>query len=453
MSRALAILALGLSVVATACAAKTPAPIVSAPRFPEFLPPPVPASARPAVAADLQIAWNQLQAGNTGGADRTYDHVLKVAPGTAAALTGLGYVALARRDAERAVSRFDDALTVDSSLAAALVGKGQALLLLERPADALASFEAAQQADPQLALGPRIETLRFRVVEDSVEQARALAKTERWDDARAAYEAALRVSPESAVLYRELAGVERRAGLSAEADAHLGRALELDPQDRATQILLAETREEAGDFDGAIASYEAALKLEPSAEVEARLVRARERADLARLPEEFQALSAKPEAARADLAAALALRVPGLLARAPTRATPVITDLRGNWARPWIVATLRAGVLDAYPNHTFQPAGRVTRAELAQAVSRTLDLLAGQGDRRAEAWRRAAPEFTDLPREHPAYAAAAYATAAGVLDAPADGFASTRAVSGQELLEAVSRLQRLAGPLAGRDRR
>ena len=82
MSRALAILALGLSLVATACAAKAPAPIVSAPRFPEFLPPPVPASAPPAVAADLQIAWNQLQAGNTGGADRTYDHVLKVAPGT-----------------------------------------------------------------------------------------------------------------------------------------------------------------------------------------------------------------------------------------------------------------------------------------------------------------------------------------------------------------------------------
>ena len=125
----------------------------------------------------FSIAWSQLQAGNTGGADRTYDRVLKVAPGTAAALAGQGYVALARRDAERAVSRFDEALAVDSSLAAALVGKGQALLVLERPADALASFEAAQQADPQLALAPRIETLRFRVVEDSVEQARALAKS------------------------------------------------------------------------------------------------------------------------------------------------------------------------------------------------------------------------------------------------------------------------------------
>ena len=453
MSRRLAILVLGVLVTAAACAPKAPPAVVSAPRFPEFLQPPVPSAAPPAVVADLSIAWNQLQSGNTGGADRTYARVLKMAPETAAALAGQGYVALARRDAERAVSRFDEALTLAPSLAAALLGKGQALLELERHADALASFEAAQQADPQLALAPRIETLRFRVVEDSVARARDLATRQQWDAARAAYEAAIRVSPDSAVLYRELAGVERRAGFSPEADAHLGRALELDPQDRATQIQLAETREEAGDFDGAIASYEAALKLEPSVELEARLARARERADLARLPEQFQSLSSKPEAARADLAAALALRVPGLLARAPSRATPVITDLRGHWARPWIVATLRAGVLEAYPNHTFQPGARVPRAELAQAVRRTLELLASQGDRRADAWQHATPQFVDVPPVHPAYAAVAQATASGVLEAPGGEFAPTRSVSGQEVLEAVSRLQRLAGPLAGRDRR
>ena len=65
-------------------------------------------------------------------------------------------------------------------------------------------------------------------------------------------------------------------------------------------ILLAEVREETGDYDGAIASYEAALRLEPSTDVETRVARARERADLARLPEEFQALSTRPEATRAD---------------------------------------------------------------------------------------------------------------------------------------------------------
>lgn len=450
----LARLCVGLALVTAACAPKGAPPIVAgAPKFPEYLAPPISASTPPAIAADLNVAWNQLQAGDTSGADRTYARVLQVTPGSAAAMAGQGYVALARQQAERAVARFDEALSAVPSLTAALVGKGQALLELNRPADALASFEAALAADPQLALAPRIETLRFRVVEDSVARARALVAAQQWERARDAYEAALRVSPDSAVLYRELAGVERRAGLSAEADAHLGRALEVDPTDRATHLLLAETREEAGDFDGAIASYAAALKLEPSADIEARLERARERVDLSRLPEQFQALSAQPEATRADLAAAFAVRVPGLLARAPARATPVITDLRGHWARPFIVATLRARVLSAYPNHTFQPNGRVTRAELAQSVLAALDLLAAQGDRRSDAWRRAQPALSDLPPTHPAYTAAAQAIGAGVLDAPAGIFAPTRAVSGRDVLEAVTRVQQLAGPLASRPRR
>jgi tetratricopeptide (TPR) repeat protein len=435
------------------CAPKTAPVVVSTPHYPDFIQPSASPGTAPSVLADLQLAWTQLQSGNAGGADRIYARILKAAPRTATAMAGQGYVALARQDAVRAVARFDEALAEAPTLASALAGKGQALLELDRPSDALLAFEAALKADPQLNLASRIETLRFRVVEDSVGKARALARDGRWDDARAAYEAALVVSPDSAVLYRELAGVERRSGQSAEADAHLGRALELDPGDRSTHLLLAETREEAGDFDGAIAAYESALKLEPSPEVEARLARTRERADLARLPEQFQSLSAKPEATRADLAAALALRVPGLLTRAPARATPVITDVRGHWARPWIVAVLRAGVIDAYPNHTFQPGGIVRRAELAMAAQRTLELLSSQGDRRAGQWQRAAPAFSDLPPSHPAYAAAAMAVGAGVLDGAGDTFGPTRPVSGQDVLDAVSRLQRLAGPLAGRDRR
>jgi hypothetical protein len=132
---------------------------------------------------------------------------------------------------------------------------------------------------------------------------------------------------------------------------------------------------------------------------------------------------------------------------------PVLTDLGTHWARPWILATLRAGVLEAYPNHTFQPAGRVSRADLAQAIGRALGLLAAQGDRRAESWQHAEPEFADVPKAHPAYRAAAQATAAGVLLQVNGEFGPTRPMSGQDVLDAVSRLQRLAGPLAGRDRR
>jgi tetratricopeptide (TPR) repeat protein len=446
------VVALLLVAVLSACAPKSPPPPAS-PLFPDFVRPPVAANAPAAAVADLDQAWNQLQAGNMAGAERTYGRVLQQAPRNGTALTGRGYIALARDDADAAVARFDEALAGSPELAAALVGRGQALLRLDRPADALGSFEAAARADPALNLTARIETLRFRVVEDNLARARSLAERSDWDGARAAYEQTLAASPDSAVLYRELASVERRAGLTAEADAHLGRALELDPTDRATHLLLAEIREEGGDFDGAIAAYEAAVRLEPSAEIEARLARARERADLARLPEQFRTLSARPEASRADLAVALALRVPGLLARAPARPTPVITDLRGHWARPWILTAVRSGVLDAFPNHTFQPAAEIRRADLADAVARVLALLSASGDRRVSRWQQETPQFTDLAPAHPAYRAAAEATASGVLTDVDGAFRAGAIVSGQDVLDAVQALQRLAGPLAARDRR
>jgi hypothetical protein len=205
-----------------------------------------------------------------------------------------------------------------------------------------------------------------------------------------------------------------------------------------------------GDFDGAIAAYEAALRIEPSKDVEAALARVRERADLAKLPEQYQSLAARPEASRADLAATIAIRIPGVLARAPAQPTPVLTDIRGSWARPWILAAVRSGVLDAYPNHTFQPATAIRRADLADAASRVLALLSQQGDRRASEWQSATRPFSDLTPDHPAYRSASTAVAAGVLD-PVDGaFRPTALVAGRELVDAVARLQRLAGPLAGR---
>ena len=35
--------------------------------------------------------------------------------------------------------------------------------------------------------------------------------------------------------------------------------------------------------------------------------------------------------------------------------------MRGNWAAPWIMAVARAGLMEVYPNHTFQPNAIVRR--------------------------------------------------------------------------------------------
>ena len=452
MTRRLA--AVILLAAAVGCAPR-PRPVVApgAPHYPEFVSP-VSAAAGGSLAAEQQDAWQLLQSGELAEAERTYARLLKRTPGDPALLTGLGYVALARQDADKAVTRFDEALGRRADLPAALAGRGQALLALNRLPDAIASFEAAQKLDPRLDFSARIEALRFRVVDASVARARTLAASGKLDDARAAYEQALAASPDSALLHRELAIVERRAMHDAEADAHLERALELDPSDRASHVLLAESREKTGDLDGAIASYEAAQRIEPSPDVESRLARLRERQELARMPAAYQTLPQREAVDRADVAALLGVRLGPLLRTAPSRPTPLVTDVRGSWALPWVMTALRAGVMEPFANHTFQPGARVRRAELAMIVSRVLGLIGAQDPRRAQKWQKDAPSIADVPASHPAHGAISQAVAADVLPrTQASTFEPQRFVTGADAVAAVARLEQIAGPLLRRERR
>jgi hypothetical protein len=107
-------------------------------------------------------------------------------------------------------------------------------------------------------------------------------------------------------------------------------------------------------------------------------------------------------------------------------------------------------MMEPFANHTFQPRAVVRRADFAQVVSRVLSRIAelkpGQ-----ETWAAAALQFSDLPPGHLAYRAASAAVAAGVMRLQPDGsFQPSRPVGGAEAVEAIGRLQTLAGIPTGR---
>jgi hypothetical protein len=121
----------------------------------------------------------------------------------------------------------------------------------------------------------------------------------------------------------------------------------------------------------------------------------------------------------------------------------VITDVRGNWAEPWIMLVARAAIVEPFANHTFQPGAVVQRIDLAQAVSRLLARLAAADA--LQAWQADRVRFTDLAASHLAYPAASLAAASGVVPAGPDGsFQPSRAVSGAEAVQAVERLRSMA---------
>lgn len=440
------VLAGGVAVAAIACAPRRPPATPTAPRFPDYVYPSVPSGLAPDVEhARHEAAWQALQVGDLDAAERGFRAVLARAPSFYPAETGLGYVALARESGERAVSHFERALAQAPAYAPALAGKGEALVAADRLDEALASFEAALAADGSLStVRRRVEVLRFHVVEREVARAREAADAGKYDTAREAYERALAKSPDSAFLHRALASVERALGRLDRAREHALRAVELDPDDAQAFDTLGEVEAARGDHGAAVAALERAYRLDPSDAVAARLADARARARLAHLPAEFRAIATAPVVTRGDLAALVAVHLGALLDRAPRRDVVFVSDARTHWAASFILAVTRAGVMEVYPDYTFQPGQPVTRGELAQVVSR---LLAVAGDARpdlAERWRRASVRLADVPPGHLGYPAVALAVASGAMTVlEGNTFQPSRRVTGAEATAVIDRVGRL----------
>ena len=441
-------LSLVLVALTTACAPKTAAvPPVGPPKFPEFLFPEPPAGVgTPAALERHDLGWRWLQAGDPRAAERNFTAALKEMPAFYPSEAGLGYAALARKDHKAAAGHFDRAVVGNPRYAPALAGRGEALLALGERELALQSFEAALASDPRLeTLRSRVEVLRFRGLQDDLAEARKLADSGRLPEARAAYEAAIAASPQSPFLYRELAMVERREGNLDAALSHAQKATELDPNDSRSNVIVGEIHEARQEYDKAIASYTAALTLEPNDELAAKVETLRDRAAFEAMPAEYKAIEAAPAVTRGELAALMGVRLDALLKRSRGRNAVVMTDTRGHWAALWILNTVRAGLMEVYSNHTFQPDSAVRRGDLAQAASRALALVAAERPRLAAAWRNPKRRFPDLSPGHLSYPAAAVAVEAGVMTTLEDGsFGLTRAVTGAEAVAAVRVIEELS---------
>ena len=443
--------ALTIALLLAGCGPSRVAPAAPvAPKFPEYVFPTAPADvAAPAVVAHQQNGWQFLQTGDTHAAEKEFSAALKQSPDFYPAEAALGYSALARKDASAAIGHFDKALSHNNAYAPALAGKGDALLSQNHLDLALRAFEDALTADPSLqALRARVDVLKFRTTQQDITAARKAADEGRLDDARTAYQEAIAASPQSPFLYRELAAVERQDNDLDAALEHAQKAASLDPTDPRALILTGEILEARGALDAAIESFSAALALEPNDALATRLEGLRSKAALAAMPPEYQAIPTAQTVTREQLAALIGVRLQPLLSRLDRRTAVVITDARTSWASPWILSVARAGVMEVYANHTFQPGAIVRRADLARAASRVLALVADEKPALGAEWRNAKPRrFPDVGPGHLSYPAVSLVVEAGVMGPAEDGsFQLARPATGPETVAAISKLEALAQP-------
>ena len=190
-------------------------PVVTAPQFPDFVAPTVPAdspAARPS--RDQDRGWRFLQAGDLKNAEREVAAALKAAPDFYPAEATVGYVELARKDRGGAAALRSGARAPGRLRSRRWSAGGRRWSALEREAEAVAAFEAALAVDPSLTdlaaadRGAEVPRRSSRTLARARRRRAPASSTKRVR----AYRAAIASSPDSAFLYRELAALERQTG-------------------------------------------------------------------------------------------------------------------------------------------------------------------------------------------------------------------------------------------------
>ncbi len=286
-----------------------------------------------------------------------------------------------------------------------------------------------------LALARRVGEMKLVVAEAAIAEAGSLNAEGRKAEAITMLEKALTVAPELSPVRLELADLLVEAGRRTEALAVLGATNETD---RNIALRIATIRFEDGELDAAEMALKRGMRnVAEDAEAAALLARIRDRRALLALPEPLRAIGEAPRVTRAELAALVVVRVEALKSRPPKVAGVVASDLSRTWARPQVLRAIELGLMDVYPNHTFQPSGAVRRGELAVVAARVLDHVG---------WGRSnATPPRDMSPSHLQYASVLRVLGAGVMQStPAGAFEPWRIVSGAEAKAVVDGLTRLS---------
>jgi tetratricopeptide (TPR) repeat protein len=422
------------AVLLPSCAPKPRAPIPEGEDYVYPLPASGAVSARER--RELEKAWQRVLAGDDR-AIRDYQKILSRRPGLLAAQTGLAYAWLREGQMTAAGAAFDAVLARRPDDVPALVGAGSTAFRRGELDEALALYRRALEAAPRdPVVRTRAASLKLQATERHMAAAEEARVSGDDETATREYQAALEVAPEVAGMRLALADLLLAQGEGTRAVA----TLRADPSgDRQARLRLAAVLHGLGRYEEARAVYREVLAEDPS-DPEARQGEraAQEALDFRSQPEEYRRIGQASHARREDLAALIAVKVSALSQLRPSEPRLAV-DISSSWAREHIATVIGLGIMDVYPNHTFQPRATVRRGDLARAAGRVLRRLGWQGD--------GGEEPSDMRPSHLDHDAVVTVVAAGLMHyRPGGEFEPWRPVSGREAVDTVEGLARLVGP-------
>lgn len=213
----------------------------------------------------LEKASANLTRGETDDALAGFERVIDLKPDAATAYCGAGQIMLKRGSLIEAIARLEHAIRLVPEYGKALYLLGQALRKAGRLDDANRHLRLAEEHKNHLPklhdpLRAELESLATGGI-DTMLRATDLANQGKFQEAVSLFEESLRIGPDLAETHASLGATLVKLGEPVEAEVHLRRALELEPNNIKARFNLGVLAHRHGDFAGAVELFEANLRI------------------------------------------------------------------------------------------------------------------------------------------------------------------------------------------------
>lgn len=395
---------------------------------------------------DFQNAYTSYLQGDQDRARRRYFNITEKSPDFYPAYLGIAYTYLAEDNVELAESYIGKAIEVNPDYAQAHFTLANLLEVRHSYIPALESLNEVARIDPKFPdLAQAQNVLKLKLTEQFLEHGRQLAETDPFE-ALKELKAAHDMAPEVAQIPIEIADILIKQDNCQEAIAYLKIAREKNPEDSQVKLNLAECLFTLHEYEQSKTIFEElAVEMPDHPAVKESLEEIRKRLFVQNLPLEYQNIPQTTEITRAQLAAYLVINLENLQ-KYRSDNQQIVVDIIQHWAQSYIQKVVSLGIMDIFPNRTFQPNQPVTKLEVAKAASRIMEISEMSGRQKFPTDGQVV--IPDIPPGHMYFGLVSKPVAARIISLDADGrFHSSRRVTGAEAMSVVNQLKALTESL------
>ncbi|MGB2905621.1 MAG: tetratricopeptide repeat protein [Candidatus Aminicenantaceae bacterium] len=324
-------------------------------------------------------AWRNIKQGN---ADKAIKQITKLDQDNPFYYTGLGYAYYVLNDITRAENYFKAASTAYPELALAHLGLGQIYQETGRDDMAFTEYREVLKHDPNHPWArARYETIQQRKTQEAMESGRSSFSDGDNEAAKTSFLRALYYTPQSNEAHRALAEIYTSEGQYESAIIHFKAAVTNEPESQELLAAYADTLYQSGDNSRSMEVYEQLIVMDPGNETaQQRIEVLKNRLGIFELPSQYHSIPSTESVTKEQMSALIGVKFKDVLEK-PDLRPPIIIDISTSWASRYILDVASLGLLDVYPNHTFQPQKIITRAEMAETLHRLIRRLEQQGYR------------------------------------------------------------------------